>query len=138
MMAVVKSIANPIIGVINAIIGGINQLLKMLNAIKIGWEAKKILGKTVIPAFSIDPFNFSMIPTIPKMARGGIVRSPTLAMLGEAGPEAVVPLGKAGMGSIIINIMGPTYGMDDFDRRVAEAVRDGARRGGFQGILATA
>jgi TP901 family phage tail tape measure protein len=29
---------------------------------------------------------------IPKMAKGGIVTSPTLALIGEAGPEAVVPL----------------------------------------------
>jgi TP901 family phage tail tape measure protein len=29
---------------------------------------------------------------IPKMAKGGIVTGPTLAMIGEAGPEAVIPL----------------------------------------------
>jgi hypothetical protein len=41
---------------------------------------------------------FSM-PQIPMMADGGIVTSPTLALLGEAGPEAVVPLSKGrGMG----------------------------------------
>lgn len=28
------------------------------------------------------------------MARGGIVKKPTLAMIGEEGPEAVIPLGK--------------------------------------------
>lgn len=31
---------------------------------------------------------------IPGLAKGGIVTSPTLAMIGEAGPEAVVPLHK--------------------------------------------
>ena len=123
-------------GPVNLIIGGINKLLDLLNAIDMGWEPKKVRGVTVIPGFTFAPFNFSPIP---KLAQGGIVRSPTLAMLGEGGPEAVVPLGRAGgMGAIIINIMGPTYGMDDFEDRVAEAVRDGARRGGFQGILATA
>ena len=30
------------------------------------------------------------------MARGGVVTSPTLAMIGERGPEAVIPLGRAG------------------------------------------
>jgi phage-related minor tail protein len=30
------------------------------------------------------------------MAAGGIVTSPTLALIGEAGPEAVVPLGRGG------------------------------------------
>lgn len=33
---------------------------------------------------------------IPAMAAGGVVTSPTLALIGEAGPEAVVPLSKMG------------------------------------------
>ena len=33
---------------------------------------------------------------IPAFARGGIVRRPTLALVGEAGPEAIVPLGRGG------------------------------------------
>jgi SLT domain-containing protein len=39
------------------------------------------------------------------LAQGGIVTGPTLAMIGEAGPEAVIPLDRArGMGDITINI----------------------------------
>lgn len=37
-----------------------------------------------------------IFPDIPFLAKGGIVTSPTLAMIGEAGPEAVIPLNKAG------------------------------------------
>lgn len=33
-------------------------------------------------------------PDIPRLAKGGIVNSPTLALIGEAGPEAVVPLNR--------------------------------------------
>ena len=36
------------------------------------------------------------VPDIPMLAQGGIVSSPTLAMIGEAGPEAVIPLDKIG------------------------------------------
>ena len=36
------------------------------------------------------------VPEIPKLAKGGIVSRPTLALIGEAGPEAVVPLSKMG------------------------------------------
>jgi hypothetical protein len=36
------------------------------------------------------------VPNIPMLAAGGIVTGPTLAMIGEAGPEAVVPLSRAG------------------------------------------
>jgi len=39
----------------------------------------------------------SMFP-IPELAEGGIVNSPTLALIGEAGPEAVVPLNSQGRG----------------------------------------
>jgi hypothetical protein len=31
---------------------------------------------------------------IPQMAQGGIVRQPTIAMIGERGPEAVIPLSR--------------------------------------------
>jgi hypothetical protein len=51
------------------------------------------------------------VPKIPMLAQGGIVTGPTLAMIGEAGPEAVVPLDryKDGMGggnNITINVNG--------------------------------
>jgi hypothetical protein len=36
------------------------------------------------------------VPNIPMLAQGGIVTSATLAVIGEAGPEAVVPLSRAG------------------------------------------
>lgn len=45
------------------------------------------------------------VPDIPMLAEGGIVTGPTLAMIGEAGPEAVIPLSKTGvMGGNTINI----------------------------------
>lgn len=48
------------------------------------------------------------VPDIPKLADGGIVTSPTLALIGEAGPEAVVPLNRAnGMGTnVTIHVNG--------------------------------
>jgi hypothetical protein len=36
------------------------------------------------------------VPDIPVLGDGGIVRGPTLAMIGERGPEAVIPLSRAG------------------------------------------
>jgi hypothetical protein len=46
---------------------------------------------------------------IPAMAAGGIVTGPTLAMIGEAGPEAVIPLdrmGSMGGNNVTINVNG--------------------------------
>lgn len=43
----------------------------------------------------LSSFNYSLAPNVnmmPALATGGIVTSPTLAMIGEAGKEAVVPL----------------------------------------------
>jgi hypothetical protein len=38
----------------------------------------------------------AILKGVPKLAEGGIVNKPTLALIGEAGPEAVVPLSKMG------------------------------------------
>lgn len=50
------------------------------------------------------------MPDIPMLAEGGITTGPTLAMIGERGPEAVIPLSKLGnMGgstNITINVNG--------------------------------
>lgn len=52
------------------------------------------------------------VAAIPALAEGGIVTRPTLALIGEAGPEAVVPLSRGGIGSgltidrIEINVSG--------------------------------
>ena len=43
---------------------------------------------------------FDLLPDIPTLAAGGIVTGPTLALLGEAGSEAVIPLDHAGGGRI--------------------------------------
>jgi Flp pilus assembly pilin Flp len=45
-----------------------------------------------------------IFPDIPYLAKGGIVNSPTLAMIGEAGPEAVIPLNKSGLMGNNINV----------------------------------
>ena len=44
-----------------------------------------------VPGFGGKTFGVN-IPKIPYLAKGGIIDSPTLAMVGEAGKEAVVPL----------------------------------------------
>jgi phage-related protein len=82
-------------GVINAVIsgleGGLNFAIKGLNIILDGID--KAAGPWV---------NFGEIPNVklPRLAEGGIVSSPTIAMIGEGGePEAIIPLSKlASMG----------------------------------------
>ena len=49
------------------------------------------------------------IASIPRLAAGGIVTDPTLAALGESGPEAVIPLSRLNRagGGVSVNYYGP-------------------------------
>jgi hypothetical protein len=52
----------------------------------------------------------SVIGSIPGFAAGGIVNSPTLAMVGEAGPEAIIPLSAFNGGGNLAGIGGGVGG----------------------------
>lgn len=67
---------------------GINWVIEKLNSVINSYSA--VVGK--IPGVG----KRLVIPSIPYLAAGGIVTQPTVAMIGEAGPEAVVPLDRAG------------------------------------------
>jgi hypothetical protein len=69
--------------ILNPIIEGIDTAIDHINSATSGIP---VIGSSL------------HIPDIPKLAAGGIVNSPTLALIGEAGPEAVVPLGGGGLG----------------------------------------
>jgi hypothetical protein len=64
------------------------------------YVAAKSMKKNVIPGIvkGIENWALSIIPGVnmPKHAAGGIVTRPQMGMLGEAGPEAIIPLNKAG------------------------------------------
>lgn len=79
---------------INWIIDAVNTVIKGLN--KIHFTIPKW-----VPGIGGKEFGIN-IATIPRLASGGIVTRPTLAMIGEAGPEAVVPLNGPGLGGYII------------------------------------
>ena len=68
---------------------------------------------------------------IPGFAEGGIVTRPTLGVIGEAGPEAVIPLdGSAGgVGGGVINIYGDVYDADALEEKVREGLLHSSRRG---------
>jgi TP901 family phage tail tape measure protein len=90
-------------GFVNGVIRGLNALIRGLNAIKFdipSWVP--VLGGKKF-SLNVPTLSELQIPRVPMLAEGGIVDRATLAVIGEAGPEAVVPLDKLGaMG-------GPTY-----------------------------
>jgi SLT domain-containing protein len=65
------------------------------------------------------------------MATGGIVTSPTMALIGEAGPEAVIPLNKAnGMGMNITVNAGLVSTPDQIGQDIIAAIQKAQRRSG--------
>jgi hypothetical protein len=100
-----------IVGAFKALPGKIKAVLKGLwDPIWTGFKyvINKVIGlwnrvaKIHLPGFSIGGKQIGggpILPPIPALAAGGIVTRPTLALLGEAGPEAVVPLGRRGTGT---------------------------------------
>lgn len=72
---------------------------------------------------SLGGFNLGGIK-IPGFADGGIVTKPTLAMVGEKGPEAIVPLGKglAG-GGVTVNVTGGLSTSAEIGQAVVNALR---------------
>ena len=107
----VSGVADVIGGIVDGIMSGIKWALNigidaingLINGINmISFDVPDWLGGGTI-GFDIQ--------NIPRLAEGGIVTQPTLAMVGESGPEAVVPLGRggagAGMGDVNLYFTGP-------------------------------
>ena len=65
-----------------------------------------------------------------KLATGGVITSPTIAMVGESGPEAVIPLDRAnGLGATyVINVNGDVYGVSDLESRIERVIQRTANR----------
>jgi phage-related protein len=114
LASALKTIINGAITVVNTAIRGLNAASSAINAIIPGGD----------PVGKIDQ--------IPKLAKGGIVTQPTLALIGEAGPEAVVPLnGSREFGNITINIeAGLVSTPDQIGQQIIEAIQMAQRRSG--------
>lgn len=95
-----RSAVNAVLGtienVVNGFIGMINGVIGMINK---------------IPGVSLGNIGYV---SLPRLARGGIVDSPTVAMIGEAGKEVVMPLENTGflqtmgrvVGGAVVNALG--------------------------------
>lgn len=89
VLGTIENVVNGFIGMINGVIGLINK----------------------IPGVSLGSVGYV---SLPRLARGGIVDSPTVAMIGEAGKEVVMPLENTGflqtmgriVGGAVVNALG--------------------------------
>jgi hypothetical protein len=146
---------NPFILATAAVIGlavAFNKLVDAAERINsIGGLAARILGGLAMPivgnvANILEglPNLSNLIPggteptrpapgraSIPRMAEGGIVSSPTLALIGEAGPEAVVPLDRLNTGGgVTINVTGGLATSAEIGESVVNALRAYSRSAG--------
>lgn len=87
-----EAAANMIKGIVNGILNGVgNAIGSVVNAINnVIRGANSALAKLQLPQIPFLP-----MPNIPKFAKGGMVTGPTLGLVGEAGPEYIVPARKA-------------------------------------------
>ncbi len=96
---------------------GINGIISLINSMFASINFSKTID---LPGLDPMTVGFDLTSwSIPALAKGGIVNKPTLAMIGEDGPEAVVPLsqrnnpGGAGMGGGTYNITVNAGGITD-------------------------
>ncbi len=101
-----KGVINGVISVINIGIRGIN---KLANIEAPDW----------IPLIGGKKFGFS-IPEIPMLAKGGIVQKATVAMTGEAGKEAVIPLESRKSNRMLSNVFSNAIKNKNFGSRDKE------------------
>lgn len=144
----VRGMKSKISGAARGMWGGITSAFRgAINAIIGGWN-RLSFG---IPGFNAGPIHYGGFqmhpPSIPYMARGGVVSSPTLAMIGEGGQkEAVVPLDRArefgfggGGGPVVLQV--ERGGGTRFEAMMVEMIREFVRvkgRGNVQTALGKA
>ena len=96
---------------LNGVIDLLNRVIRKINqSLKFSWDAIKIMGRTVVPAGSVT---LARLPTVSRLAQGGVTQGATLSLIGEAGREAVLPLDRN------------TGWMDQLADRLARAVSGG-------------
>jgi uncharacterized membrane protein YjjP (DUF1212 family) len=130
----VNAVVNGIIGVFEAFA---NSWIKVINVIIKGYNALPLLpdigyiNEISLGRLGDKASNPSRTMDIPRMAEGGIVSSPTLALIGEAGPEAVVPLDRMQSGGgITINVTGGLATSAEIGESVVNALRAYSRSAG--------
>ena len=100
---------------------------------EIAAKMKRTVNIDVTVTERVNRIVSSISSSIPKMADGGIVTGPTLAMIGEAGPEAVIPLsqmGNMGGSGVTINVAGGLSTSAEIGQSVVNALRAYSRTAG--------
>lgn len=91
----------------NSLIGGINSMIGAIDA----------------------PLKFVSLPRVKKFARGGVVDQPHLGIFGEAGPEALIPMGhdKKRYAMPLLQQAAAAHGMQLVEYGIGGWIKDSAK-----------
>jgi hypothetical protein len=126
----VDLIINGILGAFESVVNGaimmVNGIIRAYNAIPLVPDINTI-NHVNLPTFGGSTTSAPGRMNIPRMADGGIVNQPggMIAMIGEAGPEAVIPLDRLGGmgGGITVNVNGGLATSAEIGQAVVNAIR---------------
>jgi hypothetical protein len=128
--AIVNTVIGFFAGMVNAAIGAVNAIISAYNSIPLLPDIPK--APTIpVPQLGGQAPSAVVAKKIPRLAEGGIVSSPTLALIGESGPEAVVPLDRMNTGGgVTINVTGGLATSAEIGESVVNALRAYSRSAG--------
>ena len=131
----VNAIINGILGAFESVVNGaimmVNGIIRAYNAIPIAPDINTIAHVNLPSIGGNSATQAASRMNLPRMAEGGIVSSPTLALIGESGAEAVVPLDRMQSGGgITINVTGGLSTSAEIGESVVNALRAYSRSAG--------
>jgi hypothetical protein len=126
ILGIFRGIKDGVVSLFKGIGGVISKAIR--SAVNIAIDLANVPIKAVNKVAGKLP-GVPELPEIPKLAKGGVVTSPTLLIAGEAGPEAIIPLrGNRFGGNVTINVTANITSNDPDDvytRLSAKIRRDG-------------
>ena len=129
----VKDIIGEVTGAWDSVIGAVKGVW---NSFARGWNGITLhIPEVDIPIIGKIGGGSVSLPNLPILGQGGIATRATLALIGEAGPEAVVPLNGRAFGSVVnitVNVTPTGLGADapEIQRQVVNALRGYVDRNG--------
>jgi hypothetical protein len=129
---IVNTVIGFFAGMVNAAIGAVNAIISAYNSIPLLPDLPKA---PTVPVPQLGKTTNTPAPgrnSIPRFAEGGIVTSPMIGMVGEAGPEAIIPLDQynRGGGNVTINVTGGLSTSAEIGESVVNALRAYSRSAG--------
>ena len=114
--------------------GAVDAVRGVWNGFAHGWNGISIhIPSVSLPLVGDVGGGTVDLPNLPILGKGGIVTSATLALIGESGPEAVVPLGTGFGQTNVYNIavtVPPTTSPVDVGAAVVDSIRNYERANG--------